>query len=171
YKLPFGMKYNGIFGYRKVDHWSKDFLPEMYTVNPKTGDRKIFNSNAPRLKDWDAYNAQYSISHRLTWEKLFADKHQVHVMLGQDYQVNDNRNFQAYNYGFYDNSLQELNALKDQTNAQATGGSTLDKLASFYSRLAYTFDEKYLFESTFRMDGSSRFAPGNQWGFFPSVLA
>jgi len=171
YQLPFGVKYNGIFGYRKIDHWSKDFLPEMYTVNPKTGDRKIFNSNAPRLKDWDAYNAQYSVSHRLTWEKLFADKHQVHVMLGQDYQVNDNRNFQAYNYGFYDNSLQELNALKDQTNAQATGGSSLDKLASFYGRLAYTFDDKYLFESTFRMDGSSRFAPGNQWGFFPSVLA
>ena len=173
YKLPFDIKYNGVFGYRKIDHWSKDFIPLMYTVNPKTGDQKVFNSTAtsPRVKDWDAYNKQYSISHRLVWEKLFSDKHLAHVMFGQDYQVNDNRNFQAYNAGFYDNSLQELNALKDQTNAQATGGSSLDKLASFYSRLAYTFDDKYLFESTFRVDGSSRFAPGNEWGFFPSVSA
>ena len=33
----------------------------------------------------------------------------------------------------------------------------------------YDFDSKYLFSATFRADGSSKFAKGNQWGFFPSA--
>jgi TonB-linked SusC/RagA family outer membrane protein len=42
-------------------------------------------------------------------------------------------------------------------------------LLSYFGRLNYTFDDKYLLTATIRRDGSSRFAPGNQWGVFPSV--
>jgi len=42
---------------------------------------------------------------------------------------------------------------------------------SGFGRLNYNFDEKYLVEANFRADGSSRFEPGKQWGFFPSVSA
>lgn len=41
--------------------------------------------------------------------------------------------------------------------------------ASFFSKLNYSFDNRYLLETTLRTDGSSKFAPGNQWGFFPSA--
>ncbi len=41
--------------------------------------------------------------------------------------------------------------------------------ASFFTRLNYSFDDRYLLEATFRSDGSSKFAPGKQWGFFPSA--
>ncbi|MDR1097099.1 MAG: TonB-dependent receptor [Tannerella sp.] len=41
--------------------------------------------------------------------------------------------------------------------------------ASFFGKLNYSFDNRYLLEVTFRRDGSSKFAPGNQWGAFPSV--
>ncbi|WP_460542575.1 SusC/RagA family TonB-linked outer membrane protein [Echinicola sediminis] len=41
--------------------------------------------------------------------------------------------------------------------------------ASFYSKLNYSFDERYLLEVTARRDGSSKFAPGYRWGFFPSA--
>ncbi|QDH79760.1 TonB-dependent receptor [Echinicola soli] len=40
--------------------------------------------------------------------------------------------------------------------------------ASFYSKLNYSFDDRYLLEVTARGDGSSKFAPGHRWGFFPS---
>ncbi len=169
YKLPFHITYHNTLGYRRVDHYSKDFLPQMYTVDPKTGDVRNFNGSAPRIKDWDSLNKQFTLSHRLVYEQQFGD-HNLHAMLGQDYQVNDARNFQAFNWGFYDNTLYELNALSDQTNAQATGSSSMDKLASVYSRLAYDYQQKYMVEGTFRYDGSSRFAPGNQWSFFPSLL-
>ncbi len=44
-----------------------------------------------------------------------------------------------------------------------------DVLFSFFGRANYDFDSKYLFSATFRADGSSKFAKGNQWGFFPSA--
>ena len=44
-----------------------------------------------------------------------------------------------------------------------------DKLLSFFGRVNYDFDSKYLFSATFRADGSSKFSEGNQWGYFPSA--
>lgn len=40
---------------------------------------------------------------------------------------------------------------------------------SFFSKLNYSFDERYLLEATIRRDGSSKFAPGHRWGLFPSA--
>lgn len=42
-------------------------------------------------------------------------------------------------------------------------------LASFFGRFSYSGKDKYLASATFRADGSSKFAQGNQWGYFPSV--
>lgn len=41
--------------------------------------------------------------------------------------------------------------------------------SSFFGKLNYSFDDRYLLETTVRTDGSSKFAPGHQWGFFPSA--
>lgn len=169
YRLPLDFTYDGTFGYRKIDHWSKDFIPQMWTIHPKTGDVRAFNSSVPRVKDWDAYNARYTISQRLIWNKNLLEKHNVSLMLGQEYQVYDNRNFQAYKQGFIDNSLYDLNASADDTFSKSSGGSSKEYLASFYGRMLYSFQDKYLLDATFRYDGSSRFLPANAWSFFPSL--
>jgi TonB-linked SusC/RagA family outer membrane protein len=44
-----------------------------------------------------------------------------------------------------------------------------DKLLSYFGRVNYDFQGKYLLSATFRADGSSKFASGNQWGYFPSA--
>ena len=44
-------------------------------------------------------------------------------------------------------------------------------LLSFYGRLAYDFDSKYLLSISTRADGSSRFGKNNKWGFFPAASA
>lgn len=41
--------------------------------------------------------------------------------------------------------------------------------ASFFGKLNYSFDNRYILETTVRTDGSSKFAPGHKWGFFPSA--
>ncbi|WP_421889640.1 SusC/RagA family TonB-linked outer membrane protein [Marinoscillum sp.] len=51
------------------------------------------------------------------------------------------------------------------------GGNDPDHRLSYFARLNYNYQEKYLLNATFRADGSSRFADGNQWGYFPSVSA
>ena len=44
-----------------------------------------------------------------------------------------------------------------------------DKLLSYFGRINYDYQSKYLLSATFRADGSSKFAAGNQWGYFPSA--
>jgi len=46
-----------------------------------------------------------------------------------------------------------------------------ERLQSAFGRVGYSFDERYLLEFNFRYDGSSKFAEGNRWGFFPSISA
>lgn len=50
-----------------------------------------------------------------------------------------------------------------------TTTSTPDRMASFFGQASYNFAHKYLLSLTMRADGSSKFAPGNQWGYFPSI--
>lgn len=57
------------------------------------------------------------------------------------------------------------------THLSAGGGPFESALQSYFGRLQYNFKEKYLFNATFRADGSSNFAPNHRWGYFPSVSA
>lgn len=50
-----------------------------------------------------------------------------------------------------------------------TADNPENKVSSFFGRLNYDYKGKYLASATFRADGSSKFAPGNQWGYFPST--
>lgn len=59
----------------------------------------------------------------------------------------------------------------DGTNISLTGSPWEDALLSYYGRLQYNFKETYLFNATIRADGSSKFADGHRWGYFPSVSA
>ena len=54
---------------------------------------------------------------------------------------------------------------------RVTSSRILSTLNSFFARANYVFDNKYLFNATFRADGSSRFATNNKWGYFPSFGA
>lgn len=47
--------------------------------------------------------------------------------------------------------------------------ATPNRTASFFGQLSYNYDHKYFLAATFRADGSTKFAPGNQWGYFPSI--
>lgn len=61
-----------------------------------------------------------------------------------------------------------LTAGSEMMNFTYTDYREINK-ASFFGKLNYSFDERYLLELTARSDGSSKFAPGQKWGFFPSA--
>nr|WP_295863889.1 TonB-dependent receptor [uncultured Chitinophaga sp.] len=63
------------------------------------------------------------------------------------------------------------NVTKGAPYMSVSGGPFTNALASYFGRLQYNYKEKYLLNLTFRADGSSRFAPDNRWGYFPSVSA
>lgn len=129
--LPYGITYDANFSFRKRDTRSKDHVPAMYTMNPKTEEVRNYNSAVPRVKDWDAWATGSFFTQTLGWEGNFRDEHHIGVMVGQDYQEFYNDNFQAYKEGFYDNYHTDLNSASGQVNAQATGASSRESWSRF----------------------------------------
>ncbi|MCC2599988.1 SusC/RagA family TonB-linked outer membrane protein [Sphingobacterium sp. FBM7-1] len=111
----------------------------------------------------------YLWDNTLTYTNTFDGIHDVNIMVGSSAQNNE------YNYMtgsikefLSDNNNQLNNGLLDPT----VGGSRNEwALLSFFGRANYTFDNKYLLTATVRHDGTSRIAPGNRWGTFPSFAA
>lgn len=65
-----------------------------------------------------------------------------------------------------------------QANSGSTGSRTIssalgkeDRTLSFFGRANYNYDGRYYATLTFRADGSSKFAKGNRWGYFPQDLS
>ncbi len=105
----------------------------------------------------------------VTLHKSFGP-HNVKLMGGAEENSYHNDNFSAYRdtYVLPDYPILNGGAATNMSN----GGSAEEwALRSFFGRLNYDYKEKYLLEINARDDGSSRFASGHQWGFFPSVSA
>lgn len=171
YKLPFDITYNIKFGVDKYDGMLNGFTPRMQTFNPKTGAAINWNSpaTAPRATKEDYNNLNIHFYNTLNWQRQFAAKHNLALMFGAAYDNFETDEWATSMYGYLDGTLDALTA---GTTWNATSGNlTRDVLESYFGRVNYDYDGKYLFEFTFRSDGSSRFAPSNRWGFFPSVFA
>ncbi|RKD20154.1 SusC/RagA family protein [Pelobium manganitolerans] len=78
-------------------------------------------------------------------------------------------------YGYYDNSkttyfFERYKGTGEVlTTPKFPYATDRDKLLSYYGRLVYTLNDKYILSGTLRADASSKFAPENRWGYFPSV--
>lgn len=78
-------------------------------------------------------------------------------------------NLTAKKTGFAQDKLVEFDTATTVTSIDGT--QTDFATASFFGRLTYAYDNRYLFETNLRYDGSSRFARKSRWGLFPSVSA
>ena len=91
--------------------------------------------------------------------------HNLDVMAGYSWQNNWNGN----RYVDYFNVTNEIKLLPGQTaEGRYSWSKTENFLVSFYGRVNYSIDSKYVFTFTARGDGSSKFARAHRWGFFPS---
>jgi TonB-linked SusC/RagA family outer membrane protein len=94
--------------------------------------------------------------------------HAFHFLVGYSQESNRNNWLYAFRDKFPNNSLYEINA-GATSNQQSSGSASEWALRSFFGRLNYNFNEKYLFEANVRYDGSSRFPKDNRYGLFPSA--
>ena len=78
-------------------------------------------------------------------------------------------------YGYYKNSTKSYNFARTNEAGEVLTSVNLpfdrpeNLLISYYGRLIYTYDNRYVLSGTLRTDGSSRFSQDNRWGYFPSV--
>jgi TonB-dependent starch-binding outer membrane protein SusC len=97
-------------------------------------------------------------------------KHRINVLAGYSQEQYREDWTRSYRDKFPNNSLFELNA-GASSNMQAFGSGSEWALRSFFGRLNYSFNDKYLFEANARYDGTSRFPANGRWGLFPSFSA
>lgn len=106
----------------------------------------------------------------LTYQKSFNDVHDLTVMAGTSAQANTFSYVSAVRQGFASNLTEEINA-GSRENLDNAGSTNEWSLFSYFGRINYGFDDRYLLTATVRRDGSSRFGPNNKFGTFPSFSA
>ncbi len=108
------------------------------------------------------------------FDRTFADKHKVGLMVG--YSWEEKRNGDGFGltvHNFFDddlkwNNLTYAGTIEGMPAVQSGTKETIRNI-SFYGRLSYSYNSKYMLQATIRRDGSSVFGDGHQWGTFPSV--
>ncbi|WP_183558558.1 TonB-dependent receptor [Mucilaginibacter sp. SP1R1] len=103
---------------------------------------------------------------QFNYSKQFG-KHNLSAIAGYEQQYNQASNLDASRLNYPTNTLTDLNG-GPASGSTNDGYTTSWAIKSFYSRLNYDYNDKYLFSATFRRDGTSRFLPGHQWGSFYS---
>ncbi len=107
----------------------------------------------------------YENNHRNKLLELYANynktfgSHTVDAMAGYSY-ADNYYSTDTQNYGRTATSVDEINSVFDASR---------NVLISYFGRLNYSYDSRYLLTFTMRADGSSRFVGDNRWGYFPSA--
>lgn len=103
------------------------------------------------------------------WENV---NHRFEALLGASQEHFLSETLGASRQGFPSDNLTDLSAgATSGPRYQNRSSSTENKMRSYFSRLQYSYLDRYLFEANFRADASSRFFKDNRWGYFPSFSA
>ena len=111
----------------------------------------------------------YQITNTLNWNQTL-DRHNFSVLLGQETIFNHSQYDNNVYYGFPENNFGLNNIGMGQSYSRDSGLSE-NAIVSFFGRVMYSYDDRYLLSVSARADGTSKFAKGHKWGFFPSASA
>ena len=164
-----GLKFRSQFGYR--------FGASSYHAMTRV------HAIGTNVADQDQASQSMNIWSRITWENTLTytldfDKHNVNVVAGQSIEKNgygENLNANGNNLLFGDSwehaylSNAQIKKLADISVGGTPSGD--NSLSSWFGRVSYNYDEKYMLQATLRADGSSNFARDHRWGVFPSASA
>ena len=155
YALPFvpGLHANYNFGYDVAKgHGQTEIPTDAAQVSNGLG------SYAPYGNSYQNITSEFYLSYNKDIKSI---KSNISVVAGTGYY---NDLITTYSYRALAANRDTLSGTANPTNPIAKGENTL---LSYYGRLIYTFDNKYVLQGSVRTDGSSRFAPAHRWGVFP----
>lgn len=148
--------------------WQANMPNRAYNFQTETFGSRVYVGENAGVANYTNTGYKTMLTGRLNYNTTIAKNHEIGAMFvyseefWYDRSQNSSRNDRLHP------SLHEINAAL--TDIQSTGGSSsTEGLRSYIGRLNYAAFDKYLFEFNFRYDGSSKFLPGNQFGFFPSA--
>lgn len=151
-------------------NWVKAYT--VYTLNPVTGNYDPFivspEGAASRtiLTERATYSNNYVLQQTLNFKRSFRD-HNLSGLLVWETQKQGGNNFFGRRQDFQSDLIDQMFAGSNK-NKDASGSQWRENRLGLIGRGTYDYKAKYLAEFSFRYDGSSKFAPGKNWGFFPS---
>ena len=119
----------------------------------------------------------WSTTNTLSYKFDLQKKHNFDILVGTEYgesrpDFGFSLNATSSNSVFGDMTHAYMTYMKNNNAAAVTGTPCDDSRSmSYFGRINYNFDEKYMLSAIMRADGNSKFAPGKRWGYFPSVSA
>lgn len=163
-----GMQINGQYAYNYYTRDVKDWSPTM---------PRFLADGTPHPANEDIKN-QIAESHRSILTQTFVttlnyqktlQRHGLNLLAGFSQEWAYMPELSASRKKILLDGVEEIDGgTEDITNS---GTAEHWALRSYFGRVNYDFDEKYLFEANVRYDGTSRFAKENRWGIFPSFSA
>ena len=146
---------------------------EQRFYGPLTGAsaKQGFNLPMGRLTNLEGTN--YRISNLLTYD-IDRPGYRLSFMAGQEILNSESSEHEVLSLKFPEQIEPErlfANMGLGEVKSNTTMLSSPDRLSSFFGRANMILLDRYIFNFTFRADGSSKFAPGNQWGYFPAGSA
>ena len=168
------LKFKAEFGYDTYKQDTKKYMgaSTYYVQNVPSSS----NQGKPAITLINQYRTKYRNTNTLNYDfkKLF-DKNSLHhlnALVGQEYIIEKNEELTNTVHGFPSSFTASdcWNLTTQGTPYEITDFYDPDDiLLSYFGRVNYDFDSKYIVSATFRADGSSKFAEENRWGFFPSA--
>ena len=163
-----GLKFRSEFGYG----WKFDDTDQVWGYKA-TANSKFGHGGLPQAYLTNSDNKNWRNANTLTYEnkKLFNGRDRLNVMIGHEVSTSQDTKKYVTSVDFSkDATTKEILAALGNGTALPTSTyiGIKDNLLSFFGRANYTLMDKYLFTFTMRADGSSKFAKGSQWGYFPS---
>jgi TonB-linked SusC/RagA family outer membrane protein len=136
-----------------------------------TSEGKKYNSQ-PVAQVVNRTTQSYTWTNTANYNMTIKDDHNLSFLLGQEiYNTEYKENTQKNRY--FDRSIAAERAFDNMglgdVYISETYRSTPDRTASFFGQVSYNWKHRYLLSGTLRADGSTKFAPGHQWGWFPSI--
>lgn len=143
---------------------------------PSTSTQAIHNGHEGEASRSYSKGRTFMVEWLTNYNARFADKHNVKGMVGYSYQYERYSGFNAENKDFPNDGLGADNLGSGEwakEEGQVMMGSYKNdcKLISFFGRVSYDYDGKYLFTASLRHEGSSKFGKNHKWGNFPAVSA
>ncbi len=130
------------------------------------------NNNLPVAQITNTRRFSYVWTNTAVYNFSVKDTHNWSFLLGQE--IQDSQTTTTYIQSLYfPRNFTAREAWNNMSFGTAYGDrtelSTANRTASFFGQANYNYKHRYLLSATFRADGSTKFAPGYQWGYFPSV--
>ena len=106
----------------------------------------------------------------VTYDRTFG-KHDLSALFVYEQAEGNSEAFDAQRNQLITWEMPEFFAASGDASQSIVGGGDVEETGrlSYVGRVNYAYDDKYLLEAAFRVDGSTKFAPSQRWGFFPSV--